>query len=228
MDIQEYLSTEGKFDSYRINYRLKKTSIALFLGIVPPFISPIIKPSTSISNVSTNNFPHALSNSHTPGIQGYGRELVNLAKMYIDEAKYSSENDSFTFMLTIFHDICARADVPHEIKLKTFPKMLTSLALDHYYSNVSISTTVTFDEVCNSIRIYFERKEHRRSVLFRWNITTLKSIMEKNEEKPMEECLQLFIKDLCHLQQRLDVKLRTDKFIHNKLLNACQDISACQ
>ncbi len=58
-DIQEYPSTKGAFDSYRINYRLKKTPIALFLGIVPPFISPIIKPTTSISKVSTNNFPHA-------------------------------------------------------------------------------------------------------------------------------------------------------------------------
>ena len=44
----------------------------------------------------------------------------------------------------------------------------------------------------------------------------------------MEECLQLLLKDLRHLQHWLDAKLCTDKFIHNKLINACQDIPACQ
>ncbi len=164
-DSQEYLSTEGEFHLYRINYKLKKTPIALFSGIVPPFIPPIIKPTVSISNVSTNNFPHTLSNSHTQGIQGYGKELANLAKMYTDEAKYIGKNNSFTFKLTIFHDNCARADVPYEIKLKAFPTMLTGLALDYDYLNVSISTSVIFDEVCNSIRTYFEGVEYGRSVL---------------------------------------------------------------
>ena len=106
--------------------------------------------------------------------------------------------------------------------------MLKGLALDYYYSNVSISTAATFDEICDSIRTYFEGAEHRRSVLSRWNMTTLKSIMEKNEGKPMEECLQLLIKDIRHLQHGLDVELCTDKFIHNKLINACQDVPACQ
>ncbi len=42
---------------------------------------------------------------------GHGKELANLAKLYTDEAKYSGENDSFSFKLTIFHDMCDRADV---------------------------------------------------------------------------------------------------------------------
>ncbi len=176
---------EGKFDSYQIRYRLKKIPIVLFLNIVPPSIPLIIKPATSISNVSTNNFSHTPSNSHTLGIQRYGGELANLAKMYTEKAKYSSKNDSFTFKLTIFHNICAREEVPHKIKLMAFPTMLIGLALDYYYSNVSISTAVTFDEVCDSIRKYFERAENRRSVFSRWNNTTLKSIMEKNERKPI-------------------------------------------
>ena len=44
----------------------------------------------------------------------------------------------------------------------------------------------------------------------------------------MQEYLQLLIKDLCHLQHGLDAELRTDKFIYNKLINACQDIPACR
>ncbi len=31
--------------------------------------------------------------------------------MYIDEAKYGDGNNSFSFKLMIFYDICARVDV---------------------------------------------------------------------------------------------------------------------
>lgn len=162
---------------------------------------------------------------------GHGRELSNLARMYTDEQKYSGENDSLVFKMTIFHDICTRADVPPEARLKAFPTMLKGLALDFYYSNVSISgTATTLDQVCYSIQAYFEGAEHKRSVLSRWNETTLKSTMSKteNDGKSMEVCLLLLIKDLRHLQFGLDPQLRSDEFIHNKLVNACQDIPACQ
>jgi hypothetical protein len=50
----------------------------------------------------------------------------------------------------------------------------------------------------------------------------------ENEKKFMNECLQLLIKELRHLQHDLESTLRIDDFIHNKLVNACQKISACQ
>lgn len=68
--------------------------------------------------------------------------------------------------------------------------MLKGLALDYYYSNVSISgISVTFDEACYAIRAYFEGAEYKRSVLSKWNGIKLKSVMSKtvNEGKPMEE-----------------------------------------
>jgi hypothetical protein len=34
------------------------------------------------------------------------KELANLAKFYTNKAKYNDENDSFSFKLTIFHDMC--------------------------------------------------------------------------------------------------------------------------
>jgi hypothetical protein len=115
-------------------------------------------------------------------------------------------------------------------KLKAFSTMLKGLALDYYYSNMSTGTPIIFDEVCFSLRNYFEGAEYRRSILSKWNNLILKSIMTKseNEGKFIEECLQLLIKDLRHLQHGLDSELRSEKFIHNKLINACQDVSACQ
>jgi hypothetical protein len=35
----------------------------------------------------------------------YNKELTNLAKLYIDEVKYSGENNNFDFKLTIFTDL---------------------------------------------------------------------------------------------------------------------------
>jgi hypothetical protein len=100
---------------------------------------------------------------------GHEKELANLAKLYTNEAKYSGENDSFSFKLTIFHDMCDRADVPQSAKLKAFSTVLKDLALDYYYFNMfTITITViTFDEVCFSMRNYFEGAEYRRSILFK-------------------------------------------------------------
>jgi hypothetical protein len=53
-------------------------------------------------------------------------------------------------------------------------------------------------------------------------------MMSFNENKSMNECLQLLIKELRHLQHDLESALRIDEFIHNKLVNACQKIFACQ
>ena len=59
-------------------------------------------------------------------------------------------------------------------------------------------------------------------------MTTLKSIIEKNQKKWIKEYLPILIKVLCYLQYGLDVELCTNKFIYNKLINACQDIFAYQ
>ncbi len=161
---------------------------------------------------------------------GHEKELANLAKLYTNEAKYSDENDSFSFKLTIFHDMCNRADVSQSAKLKAFLIMLKDLTLDYYYSNMFTITiaVITFDEVCFSMRNYFEDAEYRRDILFKWNNLKLKSIMTSNEDKSVEECVQLLIKQLRHLQHDLNSKLRSEKFIHNKLINACQDVFVCQ
>ncbi len=95
------------------------------------------------------------------------KELANLIKLYTKETKYSDENDSFSFKLTIFHDMSDSADVLQSIKLKTFFITLKDLTFDYYYSNMfTITITViTFDEVCFSMRNYFEDVEYRRDIL---------------------------------------------------------------
>ncbi len=53
-------------------------------------------------------------------------------------------------------------------------------------------------------------------------------MMSSNERKFMKECLQLLIKHFRHLQHDLNSELRFEKFIHNKLINVCQNVTACQ
>src|SRR6266480_3650336 len=141
--------------------------------------------------------------------------------------KYSGENDNFDFKLTMFHDLCNRADIPDHVKMKAFPTMLRSLALDYYYANI-VKQQLDFDGICNAITNYFEGPEYKRSVLSKWNSTSLRSVINGNAGKSTEECLQILISDLHHLQHGLNHDLRTDQFFHNKLINACQDIPACR
>lgn len=80
---------------------------------------------------------------------GHGKELLNLAKIYINNAKYSGHNDSFIFNLAIFHNICLRADILSKAKMNTFFTMFKDPALDNCPSNIGISSTViNFDHVC--------------------------------------------------------------------------------
>ena len=99
---------------------------------------------------------------------GYGRKLSNLAKIYINNAKHIGCNNSFTFKLAIFDDICSKADVLPETKIKVFLIILKGLVLNYYYSNISISAiTLNFDQVCNSIKNYFEGVEYKQSIFLK-------------------------------------------------------------
>ena len=43
---------------------------------------------------------------------GYGKEIVNVAKIYIEEQKYGNINESLNYKLIIFYNIYNRADIP--------------------------------------------------------------------------------------------------------------------
>jgi len=247
-EIRECLKKGEKFDSARIDYILNNgekpsvptpsTSVTTpsipppsIPTPIPPIPTPIPSTNTDIpepvdkpeQSVTKQGTEQPLEQQQ----QGYGKELANLARLYTDDMKYTGENDNFDFKLTIFHDLCNRADIPDHAKPKAFPTILRSLALDHYYANI-VNKHLDFDGICNAITNYFEGPEYKRRVLSKWNSTTLRSIINSNTGKSTEECLQILITTLRHLQHGLNHDLRTDQFFHNKLINACQDIPACR
>jgi hypothetical protein len=123
-----------------------------------------------------------------------------LAKLYTDEAKYSGENDNFDFKLTIFTDLCQKADILKQEFSQAYSIMLRGLALDHYYTNLKSNPLgVPFNKLCEAIRNYFKGPEYKRDILTQWNAIKLRTIINKHIEKSTVECLQILIKDLRHL-----------------------------
>ena len=51
--------------------------------------------------------------------------------------------------------------------------------------------------------------------------------MSENSEKSIKKCFRLLIRKFRHLQHELNAKLRNERFIHKKLILACQKMSAC-
>ena len=59
--------------------------------------------------------------------------------MYTKESKYGGNRNSFNFKLTIFYNICGRADILYKAKAKAFPIILKGLVLDFFYLNNTIN-----------------------------------------------------------------------------------------
>lgn len=217
-EIEEHVRTNGEFKSRKIAWLIKSGGSTIRFGSTDtPATAPF---STMTPNPST-----------TPAVRDYSRDITNLSKLYTgDSQKYSGQNDNFDFHLTIFNNYCSQLNIDDDaVKAKAYSTMLKGQALEHFFINLrAAGATVSFDDLCNATRNYFETPEYRRAQLSKWNATTLRTVIAKNTEKSTAECLHLLVTQLRHLQPSLDFPLRTDAFLHNKLITACQDISSCQ
>src|SRR6202030_871545 len=120
----------------------------------------------------------------------YGKELANLAKLYTDELKYSGKNDNFKFKLTIFTDLCWKANIPKQEFSQAYSTILRGLALNYYYTNLKSNPLgVPFNKLCKAIYNYFKGPEYKRDILTQWNATKLQTIIDKNTKKLTIECL---------------------------------------
>ena len=89
-----------------------------------------------------------------------------MIKLYIDKAKYSGEKDNFDYKLTIFLDLCSKANVLQDGLSQAYSTMLRRLALNHYYTNLKNNPlSVSFNQLCNATRNYFKGPEYKRGIL---------------------------------------------------------------
>jgi hypothetical protein len=211
-EIEDHINSNSEFKSRKIAYLIKSGGSSINFGPSVPVTPPL-----------------ALPVARDPA-----RDITNLAKLYTGDQKYSGQDDNFDFHLTIFNNYCSQLGIQDDLtKAKAYSIMLKGLALDHYFTNLrntDSNVNIPFNELCNTTRNYFETAEYRRSQLNKWNATTLRTVIAdtKNVGKSTKECLQLLVAELRHLQPSLDSALRTDLFLHSKLITACQDVPACE
>ena len=90
------MATREKFNLRQINYLLKNNFAST--STAKTLTSPTLQSILLIQPTSSS--------------QGFGKELTNLIKIYIEDNKYSKEDDNFNFKFTIFHNLCSRANMP--------------------------------------------------------------------------------------------------------------------
>ena len=88
----------------------------------------------------------------------YNREIAAIIKIYIEEQKYNSYNNSFDFKLNIFYDIYNQSRLPINGYTKAFLIILKELALTYYY-NLGLRT-YAFKAACNYVRNFFKGPEY--------------------------------------------------------------------
>ena len=166
----------------------------------PPLslLSPSPQATTPVTTIPVTTAP-------TP-ILGYGKELVNAAKLYTNNQKYSSISGNFNFKLTIFYDICNRADVPPDAYLKALPLMLIGLALNYYY-NTRLAVLM-FEDACKSLYGFFRGPSTEHKSLNEWNLISLQTVIQKNTDKSTSQCFQILITELSQLQHGLNLELQ--------------------
>lgn len=122
------------------------------------------------------------------------------------------------FKLKIFKDHCRRAGLPEELYITVFAFMLKDLA-ETIYHNERLGEK-TFDEACNHIRSFFERRTYHN--------TNLKKIMQDHPDKSIGDCIRILVAELTGSQQTLSEDLRGHATLMNKASLACQGVPACQ
>ena len=121
----------------------------------------------------------------------YSKEIATIAKVYTDDQKYNRTSNSFDFKLSVFYNICKRANLHLEGYMLAFPTMLKGLALSHYY-NCSLSTK-TFIDACNYMQNFFKGTEYYWKNFTEWNTITLQEIINANLDKFIINYLQLLV-----------------------------------
>jgi hypothetical protein len=127
-EIKLYINNKGPFNSYIINRRPKSRSLTPLTSPTPtpavsndlptaepPSPTNVAAPPTNVTAPSTN-VTAPPTNVIAPPIKviaavNYGRDLATLVKIYIEESKYSGEDDNFNRKLMIFNDLYNRVGI---------------------------------------------------------------------------------------------------------------------
>ena len=102
--------------------------------------------------------------------------------------------------------------------------MLHRLIFKYYFTHLK---DLNLKNVCIGLKLYFKGNKYKHNILLKWNIITIKQIIT---QKGLDtgQAFQVLINKMWQLQRGLAKDLQNDTTFYNKLLTACQDISACK
>jgi hypothetical protein len=122
-EIKLYISNKGPFNLYVINRRLKLRLLTPLTLSTTPTLAVLNNPPPTAELPSPINVTAPSTNVTAPPINviapsikviaavNYGRDLVTLVKIYIEESKYSREDNNFDRKLTIFNNLYNRVGI---------------------------------------------------------------------------------------------------------------------
>lgn len=253
--IRAHVTEYGPFSSYQLNRRAsllpglvaKDNSITTPLANPRSPTEPLNQPSIEPQNQSPlrpqlsqgtglltdpirlGTSPFTDRNAtRTPAID-LSKELYNIERFYKDEDKYKGEEDVFDHKLSIFKAYCNRVKITGQGLIQAYSAMLTGDARNHYFTNISNNLEGrTFEEITNATRNYFEGPEHAQKIQTEWNTASLQHLADNNPGKSLLDCFRTLVSDLRRLQLGFDPSLRTDQYLRQKLIMACQEMEACR
>ncbi|POS82128.1 hypothetical protein EPUL_006743, partial [Erysiphe pulchra] len=221
---QKSSSNQNKFEKY---CKLAKSSIEPLNNPVESNIYHTPNPSLTPLYADTQ-IESALNQLELDYDHGFGRELSNLQKCYwLESQKYSGTmEESFNYKFLIFINNCKRSGIPPKTIPQAFPIMLHGSALDYYYHNCD-GRDMTVNDLHKHFIKRYENEEHRRNMERKWNSISLRQMVKSNPDMPMEETFRKLVERLQQLQRVLDIDLRSESVLRQKLILACEDVEAC-
>ena len=79
-----------------------------------------------------------------------------------------------------------------------FPIILRDIALNFYYTAIK-GYGFTINVMINKFKQRFEIEERVRLLINEWNLASIQTIIAKNTDKTMIDCLNILVKDLTSL-----------------------------
>ena len=219
---------QPKFQQYTPQFQFQQFASRQSTVNIPS--APIYVATFEPTYISATNSVFSAAATPAFASSGYAKEIANMTKLYTEKMKYEKKNDNFEHKFILFHHLCSKTDLFHEVRFKTLSSMLKGFALDYYLANVNMLENATLNQTCIFINIHFENLDFKKNNLQKWNQTTLKSMMIKfeNQSKFTLNCLKILINDLRHMQHDLAFNLQNEDFMQNHLIMTCENVPACR
>ncbi len=228
--INQYAFFESSRSSYVINQirfisQASQSNLSQSIQLASASQSSQSSQSSSFSFASASASQSAsesvqFNQSYAPN-DHYSRQLTLLNKIYKKDEKFSDTNSNFDYKVLRFYDKCRRAELLEHAYLQSVSIMLSSEALDYFYSNLQFC--YSFHEFCVNIKHYFESSEWYRINLTRWQTISIADVVASNSTLSLSECLRKLCFEMSTIQKDLNSAFVDSIQLRKNIIRVCRD-----